>query len=353
MNRPIAYIRFDTQFENLGDALINRELVRLVSPHCDVVADVSKAPESFVSALDLSPSGGKRCYSRNIKLRAIWSALMRRRVYYFFMPGGKFGEMSLPTFIRRMLGLAPYILLSLLGVRFIQVGASFERIGPRHALYLRARNCIMHRFYVRDPASLKLLGEKQVCVDGILPDLAFNIFGSDSRSSDVSTICYSFRVDQYPEQLEDSWSVMKEVTKELHALGIDPLVIMTAQVERDIPGMQILQKRMSELIGADVKLEIETTDIEKISRTYASCDLVISNRLHVLLLGGASCGRAVAVQDLASNKVSALFLGQGRDDLIARKGSVSTAVRSAVHAPLQFGLVREELHMGILKIIKA
>ena len=50
----ITFFSPKTQFENVGDALINRELIRLASDNSSVVLDVSRCPLDFVEDLSVN-----------------------------------------------------------------------------------------------------------------------------------------------------------------------------------------------------------------------------------------------------------------------------------------------------------
>src|SRR5690606_10416990 len=100
-------IRLKTQFDNLGDALINRELIRLLATHGQVHVDTTLAPSSFVDLVfDDLPSGvlagsSPRCFWINV----LWSALKARSrhttAWLILNPGGNGGEISRKKYLQQ------------------------------------------------------------------------------------------------------------------------------------------------------------------------------------------------------------------------------------------------------------
>ena len=99
MPRPIFFLRVKTQFGNLGDALINRELIRLLASHGDLVINLGKAPPRFKAWIeDGIPSGATRTRAAGYWLRLVW-ALIRRpfvqtKCSVVLNPGGYVGEVG-------------------------------------------------------------------------------------------------------------------------------------------------------------------------------------------------------------------------------------------------------------------
>ncbi len=330
----VSFLSIRTQFENLGDALINRELIRLLAARGTLVVDTGIAPDWFVDMLDL-PADATRVSGRPRLFLEMVKALLRGdRPYYFFLPGGLFGEFNRLQLAKKALALLPLRVLRLLGVRLCHVGPSFERIGANYITHLRRRRPLLHAFYVRDARSLRLLEHHAVGCDGLLPDLAFNLFDAPSPplvSTGRRDVCFSFRTDQHAEQFDACMTMVERVAE---TLSDGARCHIAVQVERDRPGMEAIRDRLQARLGAPVEIFQETRDIARMQAFYRDMGVVVSNRLHVLLLGASVCGRLVACVDEKNQKISGLLETLGRADLVVPMPQATpAAVRAALAAP--------------------
>lgn len=347
----VSFLSVNTQFENLGDALINRELVKLLAANGRVVVDVGKAPEWFVNMLEL-PVGVECVFGR----RLLFFSLLKERaagnaVYYFFMPGGAFGEISFLGLVKKLALLIPFFLLKLVGVRFCNVGLSYERLGKKFKIFLRTRGWIMHKVFVRDDESSSILDCLGVKHGGVIPDLAFNIFTVPPVVKDeVSRVCFSFRTDQHLAQLDECCSFVEKVIRNL---GGDVRVFFSVQVDRDLSGMNLIRQRIEGKIGRSVGLVHNSRNINDMLSFYGEMDIVVSNRLHVLLLAASVSGRVLAYADSQNRKISGLFETIGRKDLVMGRDSSEYEVEQALSAAaLRGDLQCQKLREGIEAIYK-
>lgn len=345
----VGFLSINTQFENLGDALINRELVRLLAEHGKVVVDVGNVPTWFSDILELS-EGVERVLGK----RKLLSSILKERaagntVYYFFRPGAVFGDIPISSLTKNLALLALYYFLKLVGVRFCHVGLSCERLGKNFRIFLRARGLLMHKSFVRDDESSSLLDSLKIKHDGVLPDLAFNIFSSAPVVGEkVGKVCFSFRVDQYLDQLDECCFFIERVIRQFPD-GVE--VFFSVQVDRDLPGMKLIKKKLEEKTGASMQLIHESRSIDNMLAFYATIDLVVSNRLHVLLLAASVSGRVLAYAGGKNRKIYGLFQTIGRGDLLMGEETSDNEIAQALAAaPFRGELQRDRLRSGIKAI---
>lgn len=347
--RGTSFLVLETQFGNIGDALINRELLQLLRAHGAVCVDTGAAPDWFVRMLAL-PDDARRVQGRGRLLLAMLGERLRGQpAYFFFLPGGIVGELSPRQFVRKTLLLALFFVLRLAGVRFCHLGVSYERLGPRHGAYLRLKQALMHAFYVRDRRSAALLQSHRVRTSGVLPDLAFNLARRAApRAGGLGAVGLSFRTDQHPGQYEHVLAAVETLRAALPAGVACHLVV---QVEHDQPGMARLAQHLAQA-GVAVRLVEETRDLERLQAHYAGLDLVISNRLHVLLLAASVGCQVLACVDERNEKIVGLLESLGREDLLLPlAGLDAAAVARALAAPrLDAGAQRDALRAGVARI---
>ena len=249
-----SFFSIKTQFENLGDALINRELVKLVSNNSYSTVDLSRCPVAFQNtlALDEVPNC-KTIYSSAQLFGSILKArISGEEAYWFLSPGGYFGEISWKQMISRTPNLLILYLMHFIGVKVCHIGVSYERLGSRHSFFLKMRNRLLYKHYTRDHVSKNYASSVGIKTNGVYPDLALNLFEENiaNNNDKLKKISFCFRVDQYEKQEEQAFKFLAYLDK-----CIDKQVsfLFVVQVSRDEPGI----RRLTKLVKESTDREIE------------------------------------------------------------------------------------------------
>jgi polysaccharide pyruvyl transferase WcaK-like protein len=286
-NSNYSFFSIKTQFENVGDALINREMIELAAESSKVYVDLSRCPKSFTKTLNLTgdnieviPSSFKLFYIM------IKKSLTQKSCFYFLSPGGYVGEIKGKELISKHVNATILLILSkIFKVKICHIGVSYERIEKKFMRLLTSRSKLLYKHLLRDEISQKYADLNGIKNDGVMPDLAFNIFSkTEVTSIGSNVICFSFRTDQYSNQFND---VKSFVTKLVNELPKDTNYQLFAQVERDIPNMELLVKLVNSMTNNNLVLVVSTADLSICYSFYDTCGLIVSNRLHVLLMGGS------------------------------------------------------------------
>lgn len=308
--RPWVFFSLKTQFENAGDALINRELIRLCARHAQIFLDISRCPEDFAKSLDIRRyvPDLRELGSAALFLKIFSGRLRRREIYYFVSPGGYVGEKSGAEAIKLLMNTCLLGFMYLIGVKICHVGVSYERIGKLHARTLAFRSRIMHKVLVRDESSSKYAEGLGITVHGIAPDLAFG--SAEYRVPTTGTgLAMSFRVDQAQSQRLNFAEIVRKLDKTLPPSVEFRLV---AQVERDIPFIKELGEILASNPNRRVTVLTTFDSVDSSMDAYRGCQYVLSNRLHALLFGMISGCHPVPVVDPNVNaKVIGLFSSIG------------------------------------------
>lgn len=320
-----AFLSVKTQFENVGDALIVRELVKLTSQRIDTFVDLSRCPPAFRRALGLDTLANVVCLETLGTARLIWKVILTRltgrRPYYFLVPGGRGGEMSMASALRAWLYNLLLALLRVIGVRVCHVGISYDRLGLRHGRILRWRSKLLYEHAVRDDITREYLETHGVRVDRVLPDLAVNIFGDHADGKSVKdAIALSFRVDKYPDRQKEIEQSIHEIVR---ARGGKGRVKFVSQVRRDDEFMKLMAARIREAEGVPVEFHACHDDIMKARAAYEDCASIYSNRLHALLLATSTGAKPIAVIDGARDvKIRGAFRSLGLEDRVIELGTI-------------------------------
>lgn len=312
------FFRVKTQFDNLGDALINRELIRLCVRQGTMIVCMDAVPDRFGRWLALEKIPGLVIEDRvgSFLVRFLWcsvGAMLRRMsVWYVLNPGGYLGEISTVAFIGRILKAMVLSFFRLMGVRTLLVGASYEDLGKKNLASLRFLSKSIAVHAVRDTGSFAYCKDNGVRVGLVLPDLAFNIELSNQTTASRRQVCL---VSLRETVSDDFQSSLTNMLREAYLQKRFGNVELAYQVERD---RVVLERFCITLIrgGLPVADEIVVLmeGIEENLRIYSDVEYVVSNRLHVLLLAYAAGAVPIAVVDAGSNeKIRALYRDLGID----------------------------------------
>jgi len=304
-----AFMSVKTQFDNLGDALINRELARLISAHAATTIDFSRCPDSFRQAMKLEASSNIRPLARfgyvRLLARMTTAAMAGTQCYFFLNPGG-LGRRPLSRKQLRSGSLNNLLLWALrsLGVRVCLLGVSYDPLDSKSLKLTRERASLLHRLVVRDEASATYLRSVGIRVDAIMPDLSFGLYQEDGPSNkDRPTIAFSFRFDGLGARQIEAF-----VTAVMGHFGPEYRFAFVAQVGRDVGPMRSLEAVCQEATGFQTNFYACIDDIAKMGQYYAGCRAIFSNRLHALLLAAhASAAPVAAIDRTCDGKIIGLF----------------------------------------------
>jgi polysaccharide pyruvyl transferase WcaK-like protein len=349
-----SFFSLKTQFENVGDALINREMVRLAAANGRAHVDLSRCPERFRRTVKLEDNAkvyhgfGSLCRSM------ITHRLQGKRCYYFLSPGGYVGEVGWKEMPSKLLNTFVLLAFVLIGIRICLVGVSYERLGSRNIRLQALRSKLLYRHFLRDRASLAYAQQSGFKTSGLMPDLAFNIFSHAAQNkqslkpADVKRVAFSFRTDQYEHQKEQVIATAKAC---LALLPERISVLLMVQVERDRPGMQALKTALESEGILDVTFVEHPHSIEDCISAYNTSDLIISNRLHALLMAGSVTGHLLAVTgDGKNKKIEGVLEELGQPDVkLAAGETAQQTIQPLLETALDFYVDGQVLHRQLQK----
>lgn len=306
--KSISFFSIKTQFENAGDALINREMIDLARSFGEVVVDVSRSPSNFTQMLRVNSVEGVSTTGNFSKflLQIIAARIMGRRIFYFTTPGGMTGEVSRKVYVKALAGIMVLLSFRIFGVQTVSTGCSFESLGQRHLKLVRMRRKVLTYLAPRDSRSFAYLAEKGIKADYLIPDLAFNIYDQKFHSefTDKSGVAFSLRSDQFDGQRD---FLKKKVLSVVSRLPVDQEIYFVSQVGRDSSFL----REMAEVVSgthSNVKVRDVSSSIEDCISSYRKCRVVFSNRLHALLLAGSvGCDLVPWAEKNANQKIIGIF----------------------------------------------
>jgi polysaccharide pyruvyl transferase WcaK-like protein len=298
MNRKsTAFMSIKTQFDNVGDALIIRELINNLARRATVHLDLSRCPKEFIENIGIGQN--RQIFLSAGPVALLWQLLFSRlkgeQTFYFLIPGGMNGEKSLKSYLFGNIFNIALALLKIIGVSVCQIGISYEKIGRRHASLLRKRTKILSHHYVRDTGSLEYARSIGLTVSGVIPDLAFSLFGSPVKT-DIprETLAFSFRFDKDKQLKGNMETAIATFCRNQPAHRRFRFV---AQVARDKTQLEEIAASMALEFPGRVEFVPSWNDIDTCRDVYRDCEAIYSNRLHALLMAASAGCKPVAVVD--------------------------------------------------------
>ncbi|MEB2848151.1 polysaccharide pyruvyl transferase family protein [Endobacterium cereale] len=287
--RAIFFFSANTQYENAGDALINRELLKVLRRWGSVRVAQSGAPEAFMRQLCLEPEELHYESRPALWMGAFLAGTQARfsrteRPYLALTPGDPGGIFDRDVMLRGALTL----MLTLAGVRIVRLGVSLGRMS-RGRLRFEA---FMSRFYVhigiRDSQSLDLARAHGFLNCGYFPDFALALDPTERspKTDDHFNVVVSLRDDNLG--WADRATLVRKLDQVIGAVSASQAVSLhfVAQVGIDGAFARYLKDRYAGRISSVMS---EEQNIDRLANIYCRADLIVSNRLHALLLASA-CG---------------------------------------------------------------
>lgn len=302
MKQKTFFYTENKQTRNLGDVLINKALISLMRESGDICILRNPQADEFSKAVGIREEErmeGFSFYRKMVSMavRARFSrGEVRQYVYILGTPGG--GSIVMRAgLVGPGAKLLAAFFFRLLGIRVCGFGFSLHRTSLTRSFFEYVYWNLAFFACTRDMYSLTFLRDLGVKRIGKMPDLALYygdefLIHSGQYDRDSKKIVISLRDcsdPEYPDYLE---CVRKQVLGLLDALGDGYHIVFSYQVDEDLEtGRQLLG-----CVGAyDATLIEEKLDLDRAYELYGSAEIVITNRLHVMLLAAMSGATPVGV----------------------------------------------------------
>ena len=328
------------QYDNVGDTVLRRgflDHLRTIAPLRVYIGDKT---EDYVSGLGLRPDDIAVSDPRQWRA-AVSKNLISGGVYAFDT-----GETEVErAFAQRYLKIAPLLAVNRLrGGTAVQLGVGVRAsTGWRHPVAGVLRLCDMVSW--RDEKSRSMMG-----LGTVTPDWAFALGSDDAflRHAAQPRPRLAIAVRQglshmSREKPTDEW--VSTVRTMAHRLGLEPIVV--AQIERD--GQ--LAQELADRLGCEALPWLDDNHAlqeERLRATYRESSLVLSDRLHALVIAATEGAVPIAASSGPMDKVTRTLEGAGIprtsvqrmladsaaanavvDDALARRAEMMEAVVSA------------------------
>lgn len=281
-----------TQYDNTGDLLINKSLVALLRKHGQIIIDDNNKPESFVAQL-LAENDQRLSAITNQSLFSFIEHKLRTSpgdMYYLvFVPG----DLSVKGFKKALSRIRFFNSrlrkLKHMGCRILRLGISLNTFDVPNMIAESLYSSAYYIYGIRDRQSMDKAARFRFSNVHYFPDLAWAYHPkSIERVSAVRRryILISFRANQSGTTHNGDFflSIKNHLFAVLSQSSFDNYkIVVSYQVQYDREASQELVDLFSNHF--EVEFIDKLLSLDEASELYMGADLVISNRLHVLLLG--------------------------------------------------------------------
>ncbi len=283
------------QYDNIGDIILRRPLIDWLRPHGTLHLYLGHAPKGYAKGLALQPQDKiyksfLAWYIAGIKVAIFGKA------HYFFKPG----EIQLTLRgMKEHVGMLPLLsIIRLSGGKVVRIGSGSRNFSAAPRILIQPSLALSQLTLWRDCSTAAYLGK-----GGVMPDLAFN--EGDLSYPGISrekrrVLVVSMRGDRKP--VPKSW--INGIRKYAKNHGLSIWVV--TQVLRDSSLSRFLTNKLdAQLLDWD-GTEHDKQE-EKLCQLYKNADIVISDRLHVLILAYTYGSLPVALLTDSSDKIERHF----------------------------------------------
>jgi polysaccharide pyruvyl transferase WcaK-like protein len=316
----IFFFPANTQFENLGDGIIGSQLLKRLRNCGDVLVDDRPVPEWYVDILEIDKAESVRARGTGFKRLLILAALQRLlhlhdgHVYLALKPGHVYGSGSM---FKELARTGFFMFLFVLRVRIIRYGASIGPFSKCFEIFELIKSKMYWHYTVRDGLSLKYCESIGLTNAIYCPDMAFSL----DRGTGDKQRKYKFGLSFRSGTISDSDRTYTDLL-EMHLLNSRTMIqacsklLFVSQVKRDDLYVASLRDKMDRSAPLICYQENKQSQMD-ILRSYDGVELVLSNRLHVLLFAASRGAIPIPLLDGAKHsKIVGIFQDENLADLI-------------------------------------
>lgn len=325
-SKDIVFYSLRTQYENLGDLIINKTLLDELRNYGKLIVDDQGVPEWFCQNLEITSEERAGKYGLKFNALVLLSGMKTlfqpsTKIYLVTPPGHIYNSTAI-TWKHALKTSAFAFMLDVFGVRVCRFGASVGPFSSLGQIVEKVQSQFMHFYSVRDTISANYARSIGIQKVEIFPDLAWLMEQKSNREAITSGnnyVVFSFRESSH--SLDDSDNYRNCLYRTLDAVvelvcnKWEKNLVISYQVDRDRKICEDIKTRYQNCCNASF-IE-DKVDSLSLYTLYGRASMVFSNRLHVLMFAMASGSCPIAVIDTAKhNKVTGIFSDAGLNQLI-------------------------------------
>ncbi|WP_158976820.1 polysaccharide pyruvyl transferase family protein [Cellulophaga sp. L1A9] len=305
-----------TQYDNLGDLIINKCLIDELTKHVELYIDTKNVSKEFINDIEKNKKikSLKKEYKFSFKDPSFFKFIFKYKSefsYIFKSPGPVFyrNKTSFKSKIRGKVFQIIYNQLKSSGGKTFIIGSEITIESKNLNNTFIASTKYVEKFLVRSKKNTEFLQSLDIKNSEYIPDMCFLLKNkSEQKITTKNKVGISFR-NLLNEKMNDQ---IIETTNNFvnHYLQKDLEVVFFYQVDRDYEFTKELFLKHS--TKRHVSFLEQSLDLDGIN-LYSEFKAVLSNRLHVLLLGYINSSLTFPLIDnnISTNKIKGVYESVG------------------------------------------
>lgn len=307
--KPLIFYKTTADFYNTGEVLIYKSLLEFLRQYGEIIVDDSPHIQPlFLQRIGIRDEEKLHSHTRHgfihyILLTALRNIFSRRPL--FFVTG--VGDHKVKGAKKNVFSFAFLLLCKLCGMRTLRIGMSISFANKAAYRSERLLAKVIPYYYVRDSLSLEACHQAGIYKAMLAPDLSWGYTVPrkiEKSAESPMQIIFSFR--DYCTSTKDKETYCSHL---VHAIGIvlahickdqSVQVLFTYQCDKDFAFMADLKSKFVQY--SNIRLVKELITLDNAQDYYGKTQLVITNRLHVLLLAYKYGALTVGLTDLDKHK---------------------------------------------------
>lgn len=322
--KSLIFYKTTADYDNTGEVLIYRTLLEYLRTLGNVVVDDVRSQSLFIERIGIQPreklsSFGKKSFVVFLLFYAIKNFFLRKKV--IFATGvGDHSVRGVKGGTKNFIAGFFVLFLRLCGVKVLRIGMSIKFDGLLAKLSERFLSLWVSDYFVRDSISAKNCVNAGVKKVKIAPDLSWGYQVENVNAPNKSNIfVFSFRTYAASKnnQAEYKQNLSASIVKLIDHICVNPdnKVLLTHQCNADLTFMAEIKDFFSD--NENVLLVVDPLTLDNAQNFYGRAKMVVSNRLHVLLLAYKYGALSVCLTDLQNHKkIVSIFEDAGLSDLL-------------------------------------
>lgn len=322
--KSLIFYKTTADYDNTGEVLIYRTLLEYLRTLGNVVVDDVRSQSLFIERIGIQPSEklssfGKKSFLTFLLFCAIKNFFLRKKV--IFATGvGDHSVRGVKGGVKNFIAGFFILFLRLCGVKVLRIGMSIKFEGFLSKLSERFLSLWVSNYFVRDSISAKNCVNAGVKKVKIAPDLSWGYQVKNVNAPNKSNIfVFSFRTyaASKKNQAEYKQKLKTSIVELINHICINPdnKVLLTHQCNADLAFMAEIKELFAD--NTNVILVPDLITLDNAMNFYGKAKVVVSNRLHVLLLAYKYGALSVCLTDLRNHKkIVGIFEDAGLSDLL-------------------------------------
>ena len=317
----LIFFKTTADFDNTGEVLIYKSLINYLRCYGDVIiSDSSNIQPLFLDRIGIKDNERLSTHTGNSFIIYLLKKCITNRNRIWLVSGvGDHKISGINGVLKNIISFLFIILLRIMGAKVLRIGMSIRFGGKLEEFSEKLLSSVINFYYVRDSISFENCKVAGISNCKVAPDLSWGYQIQCDESQDKRHyVIFSFR--DYFEKQSQSKDYKKKIEGVIATL-IEYLseksdkytILFTYQCPQDYKFMSEIRDTIR---NYNISVVGELVTLENAHKYYGNALFILSNRLHVILLGYKYGSPTLCLSDIKKHsKIKGILSDNGLDEL--------------------------------------